>query len=59
MVHMDIREIEYHVGGQRMVGQLAVPDGDGARPGVLVAHEGPGIDANAKRRAARITEEPP
>lgn len=54
---MEIQEIEYEVNGQRMVGQLAVPDGDGLRPGVLVAHEGPGIDDNAKRRAGRITEE--
>ena len=27
------------------------------RPGVLVAHEGPGIDDNAKARARRLTEE--
>ena len=44
---VDISEIEYECDGQRLVGQLAVPDGSGQRPGVLVAHEGPGIDANA------------
>ena len=53
---MDIQEIEYQAEGQRMVGQLAIPDGDGPRPGVLVAHEGPGIDDNAKNRARRLTE---
>ncbi len=54
---VDISEIEYECDGQRLVGQLAVPDGSGQRPGVLVAHEGPGIDANAKARARRLTEE--
>lgn len=53
---MDIQEIEYRCEGQRYVGQLAVPDGGGKAPGVLVAHEGPGIDDNAKNRARRLTE---
>jgi dienelactone hydrolase len=54
---MDIQAIEYHIDGQRYVGQLATPDGDDRRPGVLVAHEGPGIDDNARNRAQRITEQ--
>lgn len=54
---MQIETIEYHVDGRRYVGQLATPDGDDLRPGVLVAHEGPGIDDNARLRARRITEE--
>ncbi|MDH4362608.1 MAG: dienelactone hydrolase family protein [Acidimicrobiia bacterium] len=54
---VDISEIEYECAGQRLVGQLAVPDGSGKAPGILVAHEGPGIDANAKARALRLTEE--
>ena len=52
---METQEIEYQGDGLRLVGQLAVPDGTDKRPGVLVAHEGPGIDANAKSRAARLT----
>lgn len=54
---MEISDIEYALNGRRYVGTLAVPDGDDPRPGVLVAHEGPGIDDNARNRARRITEE--
>lgn len=54
---MDVQEIEYQGDGMRLVGQLAIPDGSDKRPGVLVAHEGPGIDDNAKARAKRLTEE--
>jgi dienelactone hydrolase len=54
---MQVDRIEYVIGDQRYVGQLATPDGDGSRPGVLVAHEGPGIDDNARNRARRITDE--
>jgi dienelactone hydrolase len=53
---VDIQEIEYQGDGLRLVGQLALPDGTDKRPGVLVAHEGPGIDDNAKNRARRLTE---
>jgi dienelactone hydrolase len=53
---VEIQEIEYQGDGLRLVGQLAVPDGTDKRPGVLVAHEGPGIDDNAKARARRLTE---
>ena len=54
---MGTEEIEYEVQGMRAVGTLALPDGQDARPGVLVCHEGPGIDANAKDRARRLAEE--
>ena len=54
---MQTREIEYQGDGMRFVGELNVPDGAGKLPGVLVAHEGPGIDANAKERARRLAEE--
>ena len=54
---MQTQEIEYDVDGMRAVGLLALPDGDDARPGVLVSHEGPGIDDHAKGRARRIAEE--
>jgi dienelactone hydrolase len=52
---MRIEDIEYTVGGNRMVGHLAVHDErSGPRPGVLVCHEGPGLDEHAKGRAERL-----
>jgi len=52
---MRIEDIEYTVAGTRMVGHLAVDDGRaGSRPGVLVCHEGPGLDEHAKGRAERL-----
>lgn len=53
----ETREIEYDADGMRAVGYLALPDGDDRRPGVLVCHEGPGIDDHAKGRARRIAAE--
>jgi dienelactone hydrolase len=52
---MRIEDIEYTVGGNRMVGHLAIDDERaGTRPGVLVCHEGPGLDVHAKGRAERL-----
>jgi dienelactone hydrolase len=52
---MRIEDIEYTVAGARMVGHLAVDDErPGPRPGVLVCHEGPGLDEHAKGRAERL-----
>jgi dienelactone hydrolase len=52
---MRIEDIEYTVGGTRMVGHLAVDDErSGRRPGILVCHEGPGLDVHAKGRAERL-----
>jgi dienelactone hydrolase len=52
---MRIEDIEYRVGGRRMVGHLAVDDERSAsRPGVLICHEGPGLDEHAKGRAERL-----
>jgi dienelactone hydrolase len=52
---MRIEDIEYTVGGTRMLGHLAVDDErPGSRPGVLVCHEGPGLDEHAKGRAERL-----
>jgi dienelactone hydrolase len=50
------RDVEYDVAGGTMIGRLAVPDGDGRRPAVLIAHEGPGLDDYQKDRAARFAE---
>jgi dienelactone hydrolase len=50
-----IEDIEYTVAGSRMVGHLAIDDDtSGPRPGVLVCHEGPGLDDHAKDRAERL-----
>lgn len=51
------REISYEADGRTMVGTLALPEGTGRRPGVLVCHEGPGIDDHARARAARLADE--
>lgn len=49
-------DIEYNADGRTMVGRLALPDGEGKRPGVLIAHEGPGLDDYEKERARRLAE---
>jgi dienelactone hydrolase len=45
-------------GGVVMIGHLAEPDDDagGPRPGVLVAHEAPGLDDVHRERADRLAE---
>jgi dienelactone hydrolase len=52
---MRIEDVEYAVGGDRMIGHLAIDDErQGLLPGVLVCHEGPGLDDHAKGRAERL-----
>jgi dienelactone hydrolase len=51
-----IREIHYEADGQHLVGRLAIPDGDGPFPGVLIAHEGPGLDDVMRNRANVLAE---
>ncbi len=51
------RHIAYDVAGQTMVGTLALPSGEGARPGVLVCHQGSGIDDHARTQATRVADE--
>ncbi len=53
------RDITYEADGRTMIGTLALPD-DGAtdrRPGVLVCHEGPGLDDHARERARRLADD--
>jgi dienelactone hydrolase len=52
-----VHDVAYEVDGRQMLGHLAVPDGDDRRPGVLVCHEGPGLDEHAKGRAERLATE--
>jgi len=50
-----ITDVPYTADGIEMVGLLAVDDSvTGTRPGVLVCHEGPGLDDHAKGRAERL-----
>jgi dienelactone hydrolase len=51
------RDITYEADGRSMVGTLALPDGSDPRPGVLVCHEGPGLDDHARARAVRLADE--
>jgi dienelactone hydrolase len=51
------RDIPYKADGRTMVGTLALPDGNDQRPGVLVCHEGPGLDDHARAVAARLADE--
>ena len=51
------RDISYEADGRTMVGTLALPDGTDRRPGVLVSHEGPGLDDHARAVAVRLAEE--
>ena len=51
------RDIPYTLGGKTFTGYLAVPDGGGARPGVLVCHQGGGLTEHAKEKARLLAEE--
>ena len=48
------RDVSYTADGTTMTGRLALPDRADRRPGVLIAHEGNGLDDYQKDRAARF-----
>jgi dienelactone hydrolase len=50
------RDVEYELDGVTYNGRLAVPDGDGPRPGVLIAHEANGLDPVQRARPERLAE---
>jgi dienelactone hydrolase len=50
------RDISYDADGRTMIGTLALPDGSEQRPGVLVSHEGPGLDEHARDIASKLAE---
>jgi dienelactone hydrolase len=54
---VDTRNITYEADGRTMIGTLAVPEGTGRVPGVLICHEGPGLDDHARAIAARLAAE--
>jgi dienelactone hydrolase len=47
-------DIDYSADGSTLIGRLALPDGQGKRPAVLIAHEGGGLDDYQKSRAERF-----
>jgi dienelactone hydrolase len=51
-----VRDVEYEADGALMRGRLAVPDGGGPFPAVLVAHEANGLDDFQAGRAATLAE---
>ena len=52
------RDITYEADGRTMIGTLALPaTAHDQRPGVLVCHEGPGLDDHARARAVRLADE--
>jgi dienelactone hydrolase len=53
---MATTDIPYDVDGSTMVGRLALPEGEGKRPAILIAHEGNGLDDYQKSRTERFSE---
>jgi dienelactone hydrolase len=58
---IETREIPYEVDGTALVGMLAVDDGGEPRrpprrPGIVLFHEGGGMDDNVRSRASRLAE---
>ena len=51
-----VREVHYSADGLDLVGTLAIPDGSGPFPLVLIAHEGPGLDEIQRNRAGDIAD---
>jgi dienelactone hydrolase len=51
-----LERLDYEEGGVRLGGWLADGSGGKAAPGVLVAHEAPGVGAHVKARAERLAE---
>ena len=51
---VNVREVDYEVGGVQLRATMAVPDGDGPFRGVRIGHEGPGLDDVQRARAADI-----
>ena len=53
---MQTSSVVYEADGREMVGTLVLPDGSDARPAVLVAHEGGGLNDHARTIAKRLAE---
>ena len=53
---MQTSSVVYEADGREMVGTLVLPDGSDARPAVLVAHEGGGLNDHTRTIAKRLAE---
>ena len=53
---MHVRDIEYAVDGVALTGILAEPTGAAPAPGILIAHEAPGVTEQVRERARRLAE---
>lgn len=51
---MEMRAFPYPAADIEAVGYLARPEGSGQRPGIVVVHEGPGLDEHAKLRTRML-----
>jgi dienelactone hydrolase len=51
-----VGDLEYEAEGALMVGRLAMPDGDGPVPAVLIAHGAPGLDDYCRTRPEMLAE---
>lgn len=51
-----VREVEYQADGKTMRGHLAWPVAQGLHPGVLIGHEGIGLNDFQRERADRLAE---
>jgi dienelactone hydrolase len=50
------REVSYRADDRDLIGTLALPEGGDQRPGILVSHEGPGLDDFGRARASQLAE---
>ena len=53
---MKTETLEYLDGDTACRGYLAIPDGTGKGPGIVIAHEAPGLDDHPKKRANMLAE---
>ena len=53
---MQSRQIEYDADGARLVGTMVLPEGEGRRPGILVAPAGGGLTDHARDIATRLAD---
>ena len=51
-----VREVRYTGDGLDLTGTLAIPDGPGPFPLVMIAHEGPGLDDIQRNRAGDVAK---
>jgi hypothetical protein len=53
---MTTQTLDYRHGDTACRGHLVLPQASGARPGIVIFHEAPGLNDNVKRRAAMLAD---